>query len=83
MIYRIRYISYTTTMTPLNPFSVYVSDNTNTIPYIKTIHAFASLGMCFNVTLILLHVSAVAPLAPLFGLATGCAVIYLFSNGYR
>ena len=67
------------TMTPLNPVSV--SDNF--IPYIKTIHAFASLGMCYNVTFILLHVSTVAPLAPVFGLAAGCATIYLFSNGYR
>jgi len=76
-------ISSTTTMTPLNPASVYVRDNTNTIQYIKTIHAFASVGMCYNVTFILLHISAVAPFAPLFGLATGCATIYLFSNGYR
>ena len=75
-------ISSTTTMTPLNPASVYVRDN-NTIQYIKTIHAFASLGMCYNVTFILLHISAVAPLAPVFGLATGCATIYLFSKGYR
>ena len=71
------------TMTPLNPVSVYVSDNTNTIQYIKTIHAFAGVGMCYNVTFILLHISAVAPLAPVFGLATGCATIYLFSKGYR
>jgi hypothetical protein len=69
-------------MTPLNPASVYVRDNTTT-QYIKTIHAFASLGMCYNVTFILLHVSAVAPLAPVFGLATGCATIYLFSKGYQ
>lgn len=71
----------TMTMTPLNPVSVSVSDNT--IQYIKTIHAVASLGMCYNVTFILLHVSVVAPLAPVIGLATGCATIYLFSHGYR
>ena len=66
-------------MTPLNPADV----RDNTIQYIKTIHAFASLGVCYNVTFILLHISAVAPLAPIFGLATGCVTIYLFTNGYR
>jgi hypothetical protein len=68
-------------MTPLNPASISVRNNTT--QYIKTIHAFVSLGMSYNVTFILLHVSAVATLAPVVGLATGCATIYLFSKGYR
>jgi hypothetical protein len=70
-------------MTPLNPAPAPVYFRNNTIHYIKTIYAFASLGMCYNVTFILLHISAVAPLAPVFGLAAGCATIYLFSKDYR
>lgn len=65
-------------MSQLNPSSI-----NETQPYLKPAHAYVCLAVCYNLNFILLHFSAVAPFAPVIGLAAGCAGIYMFSNGYR
>ena len=65
-------------MSQLNPSSII-----DTEQYLKPVHAYVSLAVCYNLNFILLHFSAVAPFAPVIGLVAGCAGIYMFSNGYR
>ena len=67
-------------MAPLNPSPI--SNNTYAY-YIETRHAYTSLGLCVNLTLLLSHFTAVAAFAPAIGLVAGCGTIYLFTKGVR
>ena len=48
---------------------------------IRPIHAYTSVSMCANLTILLLHFPTVAPFAPVIGLGAGLGFAYLFSKG--
>ena len=65
-------------MLQLNPSSVIDAPKN-----LKPMQAYTCLGVCYNLSFILLHFPTVAPFAPVIGLVAGCASVYFFSNGYN
>ena len=55
----------------------------NTEDTLRPIHAYTSVSMCANLTILLLHFPTVAPFAPVIGLGAGLGFAYLFSKGLR